>query len=104
MDIKTYRGTIDGYDTAVTVNGQPLPLRLDLRNLSPDGFNWGYNGPGPSQLALAILADHFGDDNQALEYFEPFRSAVISCLAGGDPWILTTIEIVQALDELELGR
>jgi hypothetical protein len=34
-----------------------LPLRLDLFNHSPDGFNWGYGGSGPAQLALAILAD-----------------------------------------------
>ena len=34
-----------------------LPLRLDLYNHSPDGFEWGYGGSGPAQLALAILAD-----------------------------------------------
>lgn len=26
---------------------------------SPDGFNWGYQGSGPADLALAILLDHF---------------------------------------------
>jgi hypothetical protein len=26
---------------------------------SPDGFEWGYAGSGPADLALAILADHF---------------------------------------------
>jgi len=25
------------------------------RNHSPDGFNWGYGGSGPAQLALAIM-------------------------------------------------
>ena len=24
-------------------------------NHSPDGFNWGYGGSGPAQLALAIM-------------------------------------------------
>ena len=28
---------------------------LKVRNHSPDGFNWGYGGSGPAQLALAIL-------------------------------------------------
>jgi hypothetical protein len=28
---------------------------------SPDGFEWGYAGSGPADLALAILADHFGE-------------------------------------------
>jgi len=26
-----------------------------VKNHSPDGFNWGYGGSGPSQLALAIV-------------------------------------------------
>jgi hypothetical protein len=40
----------------------PLPLYTQIRNHSPTGFEWGYNGSGPAQLALAILADHFGPD------------------------------------------
>ncbi|HMF28650.1 MAG TPA: DUF6166 domain-containing protein [Candidatus Cybelea sp.] len=36
---------------------EALPTRLDLQNHSPDGFEWGYSGSGPAQLALAILAD-----------------------------------------------
>jgi len=40
--------------------GKPLDPRFDLRSHSPTGFEWGYGGSGPSQLALAILADHFG--------------------------------------------
>ena len=32
-----------------------LRLRLDLFNHSPTGFEWGYAGSGPVQLALAIL-------------------------------------------------
>lgn len=40
------------------------PQREDLKHLvlhSPDGFEWGYYGSGPSDLALAILADFFGE-------------------------------------------
>ncbi len=43
-----------------TVKRYLLPKMLELRNHSPTGFNWGYAGSGPCQLALAILADHFG--------------------------------------------
>lgn len=32
----------------------PAPSQK-IRNHSPDGFNWGYGGSGPSQLALAIV-------------------------------------------------
>jgi len=37
-----------------------LRPRFDLRRHSPDGFNWGYEGSGPAQLALALLADYLG--------------------------------------------
>jgi len=34
-----------------------LPMRLDLVNHSPSGFEWSYGGSGPAQLALTLLAD-----------------------------------------------
>lgn len=36
-----------------------LPLYLDFVNHSPTGFEWGYYGSGPSQLAYAILHHYF---------------------------------------------
>jgi hypothetical protein len=60
--MKTYRGWREGYAALVTVDGRSLNPRLDLWNHSPTGFEWGYAGSGPSQLALAMLADHLGDD------------------------------------------
>ena len=39
-----------------------LDPRFDLRNHSPDGFGWGYNGSGSAQLALAILSDALPTD------------------------------------------
>lgn len=32
-----------------------------IKNHSPDGFNFGYLGSGPSQLALALLLDAIGE-------------------------------------------
>jgi hypothetical protein len=52
---------------------RPLDLRLDLRNHSPLGFEWGYGGSGPAQLALAILADVTGDDYWALAHYQDFK-------------------------------
>ena len=71
------------------VNGKPLPLRLDLWNhsptelaeVSPTGFEFGYGGSGPAQLALAILADCCGDE-LAVAYHQPFKWAVIARLPG----------------------
>lgn len=41
----------------VWLDGEFLnPIRSQkYRNHSPDGFNWGYGGSGPAQLALAIV-------------------------------------------------
>jgi hypothetical protein len=35
---------------------------LNIRNHSPTGFEFGYAGSGPAQLALAILVDYLGPD------------------------------------------
>lgn len=60
----------------VTVDGEPLPPRLDLRNHSPLGFEWGYAGSGPAQLSLAILAREVGDELAMSHYMEFKRRRV----------------------------
>ena len=65
--MKQYEGRRTGRGVEVTVDGVPLNPRLDLRNHSPTGLEWGYCGSGPAQLALAILADHTGDPQRALK-------------------------------------
>jgi hypothetical protein len=64
-----------------TPSRRPLPLRLDLWNHSPTGFEFGYGGSGPAQLALAILADCCGDE-LALAFHQAFKSAVIARIPG----------------------
>ncbi|MGA2536683.1 MAG: DUF6166 domain-containing protein [Terracidiphilus sp.] len=64
-----------------TVNGRPLPLRLDLWNHSPTGFEFGYGGSGPAQLALAILADCCGDE-LAIVFHQAFKREVIARIPG----------------------
>ncbi len=54
-----------------------LPPRHDLRNHSPDGFNFGYGGSGPAQLALALLADATSKDDLALEFYHSYKWAVV---------------------------
>ena len=76
--------------------GAPLPLRLDLRKHSPSGPDWGYVGSGPAQLALAILADYLGDDEEALELYQAFKAAVIARLPEAR-WVLNERDIAQAL-------
>src|SRR5262245_52035317 len=69
-----------------------LRLRLDLFNHSPTGFEWGYGGSGPAQLALAILADHLGDDERAVRLHQGFKWAVIAKL-DRDEWLLSTADV-----------
>lgn len=69
-------------------DGEPLPLRLDLANHSPSGFEWGYEGSGPAQLALAILAEHLRDDALALRLYQRFKSETTARFRD-DVWSLT---------------
>ena len=79
--------------TFVSVDGRPLAMRIESRRESATAFDWGYEGRGgPAQLALAILADHLGDDERARRHYERFLRRVIRWLPN-DTWILTGSEI-----------
>jgi hypothetical protein len=80
-------------------NGHALDPRFDLRFHSPDGFEWSYSGSGPAQLALAILADHLGDDQQALNLYQRFKWAIVARLPRKG-WILTDQVIDQVLQNI----
>ena len=89
--MRTYIGarTIDGIK--VTVDDKPLDERIDIHLFSDNGFEWTYEGDAPQQLALAILAEHLGDDNRALELSGHFMRQVIAEL--DNEWVLTDAEI-----------
>src|SRR4051812_34392408 len=70
---RTYRGRRVDHVCSVDVNGVPLNPRFDLRNHSPDGFNWGYGGSGPAQLSLALLADATGEPDTATRLYQEFK-------------------------------
>lgn len=57
----------------------PLPLYLDEVNHSPDGFNWGYLGSGPAQLAYALLRKFFGKE-WAMVHYQDFKRYLIADL------------------------
>jgi Family of unknown function (DUF6166) len=94
--MKRYVGIRQGYAVTVTVDGRRLNPRHDLWNHSPSGFEWGYGGSGPAQLALAILADHCNDDEEAFNFYQRFKWAVVAELSGRG-WTLTTPEIERVL-------
>ena len=78
-----------------------LPLRLDLDNHSPTGFEWGYGGSGPAQLALAILADVLDDDARALGLHQAFKWRVIAGLNRTARWYLTRRMVLDHVAAIE---
>lgn len=76
-----------------------LPARHDLWNHSPDGFEWGYGGSGPAQLALAILADHLKDDERAVRLHQAFKFKVVAGLQG-DSWELPAEDVERVVRDL----
>jgi hypothetical protein len=99
MGAKIYEGkrSIDGL--VVTADGQPLGERYDIHQFSKYGFEWTYEGPNPQQLALAILADHLGDNDRALRLSEPFMKNVIANL--DNDWTLDSAAIDAAIKEID---
>jgi hypothetical protein len=47
---------------------------LNVYNHSPDGFNWGYEGSGPAQLALAVVLKLTGGSDG----YQEFKRKVIA--------------------------
>jgi uncharacterized protein DUF6166 len=95
VTMKVYEGgrSLDG--STVTVDGKPLPQRHDLLRISKIGFEWGFDGPAPAQLALALLADHLGDSEEALRLHRAFMREVVAHL--DNAWRLTGADIDAAL-------
>ena len=75
-----------------------MPARMNLHCFNRTGFEWTYDGPGPRQLALALLADHLGDDARALALTEAFVRHVVAYL--DNEWTLTSMDIDEALAEM----
>lgn len=101
--MKTYEGlrqpgSIDAAgECVVFVDGQVLPIApsLALENHSSSGFNWGYAGAGPKQLALALLLDALGDPERARRIYRQFTVFVVSTWPQTSNWKITEDEIRQ---------
>lgn len=77
-----------------------LPLRLDLHNHSPTGFEWGYGGSGPAQLALAICAHALDDGPRALRVYQHFKWQHVANLPQAG-WRLTNEQVLYNVRVLE---
>ena len=77
---------------------------LGLVRHSPAGFDWGYVGSGPAQLACALLLDYTDNETVAQQHHIQFRDDVVSqlvCDGPADCWHLTGEDIEAALVEFE---
>jgi hypothetical protein len=99
MTMRTWTATRDkeGVVLVETVDGTKRTIQLaqslKVYNHSPSGFEFGYGGSGPAQLALAILMRYFGDnDKMASKLHQNFKLAFVAT-AQGESFAITDTEI-----------
>lgn len=110
--MRTYVGERSAYGVRVAVleegkRPRALAPRNDIRCHWPDGFEWGYVGFGPAQLALALLVDHLEDERDSLEFYQDFTREVVADLPFWG-WEMTSGQIDESLSrilrEISLGN
>jgi len=92
---RTRQVFIDGQEIAPNKSQQ-------VYNHSPDGFNWGYGGSGPAQLALAILLEAT-DEKEASRLYHSFKWEIISRLPSDFVIDIDINNWIQGRDELCSG-
>ncbi len=102
----------DGRALAWIDDDRPLP---HVVHHSPTGFEWGYGGSGPADLALSILAWVIGDESQTVGIYEgkrcgarawalhqPFKRDHVAGFAH-DRWAISVGQVRQWIAEHEKG-
>ena len=79
-----------------------MPLRPRPELGVRAAFEWGRPGPGADALALALLADHLGDDQAALQLYRDVSDRIVATLPFRG-WILGGEEINRVI-ALALAR
>lgn len=79
----------------------PLAPRNDVANHSPDGFEWGYGGSGPAQLALAICLELLeGNAARALAVHQDVKWRFVGSETR-DVWELEGATVLEYIANLE---
>jgi hypothetical protein len=97
--MKQYEGKREGTTLVLTVDGAPLNPRVDLLDCTRSEFDWGNTGNGSARLALCLLADCFGDDDEALDWYEDYMAAVVAGLPSSG-WTLTEEDIQETVNAI----
>lgn len=85
----------------VDLHGQrtyPLP---HLVHHSPTGFEFGYGGSGPADLARSIVGDLFETEDPAPKDYQNVKAVFLAPLEGDGPFEITETEIRNLLTPLE---
>jgi Family of unknown function (DUF6166) len=98
------RSEIDGQCSVrylVDGDAHELPLHLEIANHSPTGFEWGYGGSGPAQLAIALIADSISGIKRSvvLRLHQRFKWRVTAKLPRKG-WRMTQLEVVVEVGKL----
>jgi hypothetical protein len=105
--MKVYHGSRTEHGAAVVVEedgaSRALDPRHDLRSHSPTGFEWGYGGSGPAQLALALAADVLGDDDRAQAVYQRLKFKLVGSLPR-EGWVVSEDRIRSAIEAIEQER
>lgn len=103
---KTYLGTpTPGREPAIVYvdekgEGHILPKYTEHAHYA-DQFGWGTNGPRCTQLAFAILTNHFnGDHHRARLYCHAFKYRTLREIPHSDSWEINTRQIDLVLSEI----
>lgn len=113
---KIYRGNRNSFNVVTKRNellvtyaidgAEPHVLKPELSqrffNHSPTGFEWGYAGSGPAQLALAILLDVTRDAKLSITYHQDFKREFVAIW--GDKWEITSDQVRAWLAEQVYGK
>lgn len=94
-------GSCDVYVSHPDFIERYLNPRTDLANHSPTGFAWGYEGSGPAQLSLALLADALDDPARALSLYQLFKRELIARIPQDKEWSLGQAIIVLMAEGLK---
>jgi len=78
-----------------------FPLKHLVKH-SPDGFEFGYEGSGPSDLARSIVGDYLDDPNPDPRLYQAFLRAVLAHLETDGPHMVSEKSVRNVLMEAAL--
>lgn len=104
MQFKGYSQNVGGATVMVQDGDEQyeLPGYHDEVNHSPDGFQWGYRGSGPAQLAFAILAEAYTVEF-AHEHYQSFKKHFVAQLDGDEDFLLSKGEMDEYFQRLKVA-